>query len=95
MKSKNNLCCKPHLRNFGVHQNRQWNHVAIKENPAVAGTGGMSADVFATTQLGQRSTFLYSLRFPFEPNKDIINKIKLGVNQAVSIEDTTSLAKSL
>ena len=35
--------------------------------------------------------FLTSSRFSFVPNKDINNNIKLGVNQAVTIEHTVSL----
>ena len=40
----------------------------------------------------QFSTFS---RFPFVPNKDVIINIKLGVNQAVTTEDTVSLATSV
>ena len=38
---------------------------------------------------------LTNSRFPFVPNYDVINNIKFGVNQAVTIEDTVSLATSV
>ena len=36
--------------------------------------------------------FLTNSRFSFVPNKDVINNIKFGVNQAINIEETVSLA---
>ena len=72
----------------------QWNHVATKDNPADAGTRGMSAEVLQLSSWVKGPHFLTNSRFPFVPNKDVINNIKLGVNQAVTIEDTVSLATS-
>ena len=73
----------------------QWNHVATKDNPADAGTRGMSAEVLQLSSWVNGPHFLINTRFPFVPNKDVINNIKLGVNQAVIIEDTVSLATSV
>ena len=72
----------------------QWNHVAAKDNPADAGTRGMSAEVLQLSSWVNGPHFLTNSSFPFVPNKDVINNIKLGVNQAVIIEDTVSLATS-
>ena len=70
----------------------QWNHVATKDNPADAGTRGMSAEVLQRSSWVNGLHFLSNSSFPFTPNKDVINNIKLGVNQTVIIEDTVSLA---
>ena len=71
----------------------QWNHVATKDNPADAGTRGMSAEVLQLSSWVNGPHFLSNSSFLFVPNKDVINNIKLGVNQAVIIEDTVSLAR--
>ena len=68
----------------------QWNHVATKVNSADIGTRGMSAEVLQLSSWVNGPHFVTNSRFPFVPNKDVINKIKLGVNQAVTIEDTIS-----
>ena len=73
----------------------QWNHVATKDNPADAGTRGMSAEVLQPSSWVNGPHFLSNSSFPFLPNKDVINNIKLGVNHAVIIEDTVSLATSV
>ena len=73
----------------------QWNHVATKDNPADAGTRGMSAEILQLSSWVKGPNFLTYSCFPFEPNKDVINNIKLGVNQAVILEDTVSLATSV
>ena len=73
----------------------QWNQVATKDNPAYAGTPGMSAEALQLNSCVKGPDFLTNSRFPFVPNKKVINNIKLGVNQAVTIEDTISLATSV
>ena len=73
----------------------QWNHVATKDNPADAGTRGMSAQILQLSSWVKGPHFLTNSRFPFVPNTDVINNFKLGVNQAVTIEDTVSLATSV
>ena len=72
----------------------QWNHVAT-DNPADAGTRGMSAEVLQLSSWVNGPHFLFNSSFPFVPNKDLINNIKLDVNQAVITEDTVSLATSV
>ena len=72
----------------------QENHVATKDNPADAGTRGMSAEVLQLSSWVKGPYFLINSRFPFVPNKDVIKNIKLGVNQAVTQEDAVSLTKS-
>ena len=73
----------------------QWKHVATKDNPADAGTRGMSAEILQLSSWVKGPNFLTNSRFPFVPNKEVINNIKLGVNQAVTIEDTVSLTTSV
>ena len=73
----------------------QWNHVATKDNPADAGTRGMSAEVLQLSSWVNGPQLSTNSSFPLVPNKYVINNIKLGVNQAVIIEDTVSLAKSV
>ena len=70
----------------------QWDHVATKDNTADAGTRWMSAEVFQLSGCVKGIHFLTNSRFAFVPNKDVINNIKLGVNQAINIEETVSLA---
>ena len=73
----------------------QWNHVATKDNAADAGTRGMSADNLQLSSWVKSSHFSATSRLPFVPNQGVINNIKLGVNQAVTIEDTVSLASTV
>ena len=73
----------------------QWNHVATKDNTAENGTRGMSAENFQLSSCVKCPHFFSNPSFPFVPNKDVINNIKLGVNQAVTIEDTVSLETSV
>ena len=73
----------------------QWNHVATKDNPADAGTRGMSAEILQLSSCVKGPHFLTNSRYPFVPIKNVIKNIKLAVNQAVTIEDTVSLATSV
>ena len=73
----------------------QWNHVATKDNPADAGTRGMSAEFLQLSSWVRGPHFSSNSSFPFVANKDVINNIKLSVNQAVTIEDTVSLTISV
>ena len=73
----------------------QWNHVATKDNPADAGTRFRSAEVLQLSSLVNGPHFLTNSSFPFVPNKDVINNIKLGVNQAVIIVKFSSYQKHL
>ena len=51
----------------------RWNHVATKNNPADAGTRGMSAEVLQLISWVKGPYFLINSSFSFEPNKDDIN----------------------
>ena len=73
----------------------QWIHVATKDNSSDAGTSGMSAEALQLRNWVKCPQFLTHSRLPFVSNKDVIINIKLGVNQATTIEDTVSLAKSV
>ena len=73
----------------------QWHHVATKDIPADAGTRGMSGESLQLSSWVKSPHFLTNSRFPFVPNKDVINNIKLGINQAVTIEDIVSRATSV
>ena len=66
-----------------------------KVNPAEFGTRGMSAEVVQLSIWVNGSHFLTNSSFSFVPNEDVINNIKLGVNQTVTIEYTVSLATSV
>ena len=72
-----------------------YNHIATKDNPVDAGTRGMSAEILQLSSWVKGPHFLSNSNFLFVPNKEVINNIKLGVNQAVTIEDTVSLATSV
>ena len=73
----------------------QWNHVATKDNPADFGTRRITAEVLHLSSWVKGPGFLSISSFTFVPNKDVIKNIKLGVNQAVNIEDTVSLATTV
>ena len=61
----------------------QWFHVPSADNPADAGTRGMSADgLFASNWL-KGSTFLFTSDFPFQPNNEILVNLKKTVNQSL------------
>ena len=72
----------------------EWNHVATKDNPADAGTSGITAEVLQLSNWVRAQPFLTNSPFTFVPNKDVINNIELDVNQAITIEDTVSLSTS-
>ena len=55
----------------------------------------MSAEILQLSSWVKGPHFLTNSSFPFVPNKDVINNIKLGVNQAATIEDNVSLATSV
>ena len=55
----------------------------------------MSAEILQLSSWVKGPHFLSISSFPFVPNKEVINNIKLSVNQSVTIEDTVSLATSV
>ena len=66
----------------------QWKLVENEDNPADYSTRGMSAKILQINSWVKSPNFLSNLSFTFVPNKDVVNNIKLGVNQAGVIEDT-------
>ena len=74
----------------------QWNHVTTCDNPAVAGTRGMSAEVLQSSSWVRDPDFLRTKQFPFVPHTDVVDNIKLGVVTRVQDDDCiASLAASV
>ena len=74
----------------------QWNHVATCDNPADAGTRGMSAEVLQSSSWVRVPDFLRTKQFPFVPNTDVVDNIKLGVVTKEQDDDSiSSLAASV
>ena len=74
----------------------QWNHVATCDNPADADTRGMSAEVLRSSSWVRGSDFLRTEQFPFVPNTNVVDNIKLGVvNKEQDDDSISSLATSV
>ena len=74
----------------------QWNHVATCDNPADAGTRGMFAEVLQSSSWMRGPDFLRTKQFPFVPNTDVVDNIKLGVVTKEQDDDSiSSLAASV
>ena len=74
----------------------QWNHVATCDNPADAGMRGMSAEVLQSRSWVRGPDFLRTKKFPFVPNTDVVDNIKLGVATKEQDDDSiSSLAASV
>ena len=73
----------------------EWNHVASSDNPADAGTPGMSAEVLQSSSWVRGPDFLRTKEFPFEPSIEVVKNIKLGVVTKETDETNTSLAVSV
>ena len=74
----------------------QWNHVATCDSPADAGTRGMSAEVLQSSIWVRGPDFLRIKQFPFPPNTDVVDNIKLGVVTKEQDDDSiSSLAASV
>ena len=74
----------------------QWNHVATCDNPADAGTRGMSAEVLQSSSWVRGPDFLRTKQFPFVPNTDVVDNIKLGaVTKEQDDNSISSLAASV
>ena len=71
------------------------NHVASIDNPADAGTRGMSAEVLKSSSWVRGPDFLRTKKFPFEPSTEVVNNIKLGIVTKETDETNTSLAASV
>ena len=70
-----NFCCEI-LEHTSVDE---WNHVASSDNPADAGTCGMSADVLKSSSWVRRPNFLITNQFPFEPSIEVVKNIIFGI----------------
>ena len=55
----------------------EWNHVASSDNPADAGTRGMSAKVLQSSTCVRSPHFLRTKEFPFDPSTEVVKSIKL------------------
>ena len=74
----------------------QWNHVATCDNPADAGTRGMSAEVLQSSSWVRGPDFLRTKQFPFVPSTDVVDNIKLGaVTKEQDDNSISSLAASV
>ena len=74
----------------------QWNHVATCDNPAYAGTRSMSAEVLRSSSWVRDPDFLRTMQFPFVPNTDVFDNIKLGaVTKEQDDDSISSLAASV
>ena len=74
----------------------QWSHVTTCDNPADAGTRGMSAEVLQFSSWVRGLDFLRTKQFPFVPNTDVVDNIKLGnVIKEQDDDSISSLAASV
>ena len=73
----------------------EWNHVASSDNPADAGTRGMSAEVLQSRSWVRGLNVLKTKQFPFEPSTEVVKNIKLGIVTKENDETNTSLAASV
>ena len=81
------------LENTSVDQR---NHVATCDNPAEAGTRGMSAEVLQSSSWVRGPDFLRTEQFPFVQNIDVVDNIKLGfVTKEQDDDSISSLAASV
>ena len=55
----------------------EWNHVASSDNPADAGTCGMSAEVLQSSSWLRGPDFLRTKEFPFEPSIEVVKTSNL------------------
>ena len=72
----------------------EWNHVASSDNPADAGTRGMSAEVLQSSSWVRGPDFLRTKKFPFEPSIEVVKNIKLGI-VTKETDETNTLAASV
>ena len=71
------------------------NYVASSDNPADAGTRGMSAEVLQSSSWVRGQDFLRTKQFPFEPSTEVVKNIKLGIVAKEIDETNTSMAASV
>ena len=70
----------------------EWNHVASSNNPADAGTRGMSAEVLQSRSWVRGPDFLRTKEFQFEPSIEVVKNIKRGIVTKETDKTRTSLA---
>ena len=75
------------LKNTSVDQ---WKHVATCDNPAYAGTRGMSAEILQSSRWVRGPDFLGTEQFPVVSNTDVVDNIKLGVVTKKQDDDSLS-----
>ena len=73
----------------------EWNHVSASDNPADAGTRGMSANVLQSISWLRGPDFLRTKEFPFKPSTEVDKNIKLGIVTEETNKTNTSLGTSL
>ena len=73
----------------------EWNHVASSDNPADAGTRGMSAEVLQSSTWLRSPHFLRTKVFQSDPSTEVVKNIKLGIVTKETDEINTSLAASV
>ena len=73
----------------------EWNHVASSDNPADAGTRGMSAEVLQSSSWVRGPDFLRTKAIPFEPSIEVVINIKLSIVTKEINETNASLAASV
>ena len=73
----------------------EWNHVASSDNPADAGTRGMSAEVLQSSSRVRSPDFLRTKQFPFEPSTEVVNNVNFGIVTKETDKTNTSLAASV
>ena len=73
----------------------EWKHVASSNNPADAGTRGMSSEVLQSGSSVRGPVFLRTKDFPFEPSTEVVKSIKLLIVTKETDETNTSLAASV
>ena len=73
----------------------EWDHVASSDNPADAGTRGMSAELLQSSSWVRGPIFLRTKEFPFEPSIEKFKNIKLGIVNKKTDKTNTSLAASV
>ena len=61
------------------NSNDEWNHVASSDNPADAGTNGMSTESLQSFSWVRGPDFLRIKQFTIEPSAEVVNYIKLGI----------------
>ena len=68
----------------------QWSHFATCDNPADAGTRGMSAEILQFSSCVRVPDILRTKQFPFIANTEVVDNIKLSVVTKEQCDDPIS-----